>query len=120
MKWIKPNGTEIDLNDSPANIEAAEKAGLVRAEEPTVDEPLTGPKQIKLYKRLEGEIVEGEEPPEEVIIESESFTEKEAKKKIKEGWFATEEEAAEAPADKPKEDSKGGAASGAVTTDSPR
>lgn len=31
MKWVKPNGREIETNDLPATIEAAKKLGWVEA-----------------------------------------------------------------------------------------
>ncbi len=33
MKWIKQDGREIETNDLPATINAAEKAGWKRAEQ---------------------------------------------------------------------------------------
>ena len=31
MKWVKPNGSEIETNDLPATIEVAKKLGWVEA-----------------------------------------------------------------------------------------
>lgn len=94
MKWKKPNGNIFETNDRPETISYCEKIGL---------EPVKGSKKVTLYKRLEGEIVEGDENPlDEVIIESESFPESAVKNALKDGWFLTEEEAAHAPPDKAK------------------
>ena len=99
MKWKRPDGTLIETNDKEATIAQAKAHGWT---------PVKGSKKVKLYKRLSGELIEGEPPPPDgkVIIESESFREEDAPGKIKEGWFATEEEAAIAPPDKPKKDEK--------------
>ena len=55
-----------------------------------------------LYKRLIGEIVEGEETPEEVLIQSDNFPDEFVSRNLEEGWFKTKEEAMNAPPDKPK------------------
>lgn len=129
MKWIKPNGTEIELNDSPENIKAAEELGLVRAEQPTEedDSSLDAPGDMMdesgekdkdkvseeeeqpdveggtyLYRRLPGEMVEGEEAPGEVILESELFPNELVDQKLSEGWYRTKEDAGNAPPDQPK------------------
>ena len=91
MKWKKPNGSILETNDRPETIAYCEEIGL---------KPVKGSKKVKLYKRLEGEIVEGQEPMDEVIIDSESFPESQVEAAIKDGWFETEEKAAHAPPDK--------------------
>jgi hypothetical protein len=95
MKWKKSNGTVIETNDRPETLSYCKELGW---------QEIKGSKKVKLYQRLKGEIVEGDEnPPEEVIIESESFPESFVDEAIKSGWFKTEEEAAHAPPDpKPK------------------
>lgn len=98
MKWKRPSGTEIETLDDDVTIAQCKAMGwkLVKVE-----------KKITLYKRLKGEIIEGQEPPKEVIIESEEFQKSDVEGKIKEGWFLTKKDAGDAPADS--------AASGAVT-----
>lgn len=106
MKWVKPNGTVLELNTQPENIKVAESLGWKPVEFPKVPDVPGNPDKdkIKLFKRLDGEVVEGdEEPREDVIIESDQFTEAEAEKKIEEGWFFTEDEAANAPPDERKD-----------------
>jgi len=98
MKWKRPSGKLIETLDDEVTTAQCKANGW---------EPIKGSKKVKLYKRLLGELIEGDpNPPNEVIIESESFREEDAPNKIKEGWLATEEEAGNAPPDKPKKDKK--------------
>ena len=126
MKWIKPNGIEIELNDSPENIKAAEELGLVRAEQPTEEgdssnensslgaaedterdkvpegnEPPDVEGATTLYRRLAGEWVVGEDQPKEVIIESDPFPNELVADALTDGWFRTKQEAGDAPPDLP-------------------
>lgn len=55
-----------------------------------------------LYKRPKGEWVEGQEPPDQVIIDSDSFPAELVNDALREGWFKTREEAVDAPPDKPE------------------
>lgn len=99
MKWKRPSGSLIETLDDDVTVAQCKANGWT---------PVKGSKKVKLYKRLEDEVVEGEPPMPDgkVIIESEDFREEDAPKKIKEGWFATEEEAGNAPPDKPKKGGK--------------
>ncbi len=42
LKYKKPNGTEIEINDEPGNIKAAEAAGLKPVKEKKPDANKTG------------------------------------------------------------------------------
>ena len=116
-KWKKPSGMIIEVLDNEANDEAARKVGWVLVEEESdlsdsdVDEqesdeqpeqPVSSGEGTVLYQRLEGEMVEGEEAPEEVLIQSDLFPPELVEQKLKEGWFKTKEEAGDAPPDKPE------------------
>ena len=98
MKWKKPNGTILELNDNDANMKAAIDAGL----EPV--DPEAKDQVVVLYQRLKGEIVEGQPPAgKEVIIESDSFPVELVEDALKDGWYKTKKEAGDAPPDKPVE-----------------
>lgn len=66
-----------------------------------------------LYKRLEGELVEGHErePDQEVIVHEDIFANADVDQAIECGWYKDIDDATNAPPDKAKEP----AASGAVT-----
>jgi len=105
MKWKKPGGALIETNDRPETVAYCEKIGW---------KPVKGSKKVTLFKRLEGELIEGDENPfDEVIIESEKFPESAVDGALKDGWFLTGEDAAHAPADPAPES----ASSGTVTTE---
>jgi len=73
-----------------------------------------------LYKRLEGELVEGDpDPPDEIIIESDFFPPDMVEEALKEGWYKNPTEAGDAPPDKPKlPKEEEASSSGAVTMES--
>lgn len=119
--WVKPSGQEITINDRPENIKYAKKLGWKLKEEgqdekpqPEKQAPAPNAKRkgvniaipegtgTTLYKRLKGEIVEGQESPEEIIIESDLFPNELVAKKLQDGWYKTKEKAGEATPDKPK------------------
>lgn len=93
MKWKRPGGSILETLDDQGTMD------YIAKHHPDWEQ-VKGSKKVTLYKRLEGEIVEGDENPfDEVIINSESFPESTVKGAIKDGWFKTEEEAAHAPPD---------------------
>ena len=97
MKWKKPNGIILELNDNDANMKAAIDAGL----EP-VEPENEGEDEVILYQRLKGEVVEGQEDDlEEVIIEEEIFAKKDVDQAIEDGWYKFKDDAAHASPDKP-------------------
>lgn len=103
MKWKRPSGTEIETLDDDVTVAQCKAMGW---------KPVKVGKKITLYKRLKGEIIEGQDLPKEVIIESEEVQKSDVERKIKEGWFLSKKDAGEAPADS--------ATSGAVTKQAPK
>ena len=91
MKWKRPSGSLIETLDDEVTVAQCKAAGW---------KPIEGTKKVVLYRRLKGEIMEGQPRPPKVIVEREPFPEELAKLAIEDGWFLTEEEAVDAPADK--------------------
>jgi len=107
MKWLRPSGSEIETSENDATIEYCESLGWKRMESEPEEQPTPEGEVMLLYKRLKGEWVEGEEPNDEVILESHSFPVDAVRQALKDGWFMTQDEASYAPPDKPEGNKKG-------------
>jgi len=87
-----------------AQIESGEQTQAPKSKGAGVEMEIPAGTGTTLYKRLKGEMIEGEELSEEVIIESDLFPNEMVNKKLSENWFRTKDEAANAPPDKPEGD----------------
>lgn len=117
--YIKISGGEITINDRPESVKFAESQGWKLKEgqeavlntdsdvDPVQEDPPSNKVELPpgtgttLYRRLVGEMIEGEEPPAEVLIESDIFPDEFVETKLQDGWFRDKEEAGNAPPDKP-------------------
>lgn len=81
--------------DSPDLCKEPEKVPA-----PTGGKPGPKPKEATLYKRPKGEVVEGQEPPKEIMVGFQKFIGAAViEEALKDGWFKTRDEAADAPPD---------------------
>ena len=87
MIWLFKNGEGKLFNEDEVKEKMAEGWILKR------DRTVENGNGTTLYKRLKGEIVEGQEPQGKVIIESDLFPNELVAKKLQDGWYKTKEDA---------------------------